>query len=218
MNDLIKTLYDNLPKEYVDLNLQKSGESGEELAVDEACVWKRVLDYRLIKKFKPKNILETHAGLGVATDLYKLASPKSSIVSCKHFQTDIPKNMIFDYIDIDPFGQPYEALEHTLIKHSDVNTIWQITNGEIMQVSRNLKGVKLKSEYTGKDCYKWAEEVYIPWMEEYLDLKCQYYYIFPTSVRAVFSNKKISRELFKGCPVYMGWITKYKDNNRRYLF
>ena len=84
-----------------------------------------------------------------------------------------------------------------------------------MQVSRGLKGVKLESPYKGKECYKWVEEIYIPYIEEYLNSAVQFYYIFPTSVRLIVSNRELPKELFKGCPKYMSWISKYA---RRKLF
>lgn len=210
---LMQLLQDNLPEEYIKSNVTKEGEPGEELLVDEASVWKRILDYRIIKYLKPQNILETHAGLGVASELYSIASPDSNIVSCKHFETDIPKDTVFDYIDIDPYGQPYTAIDYSL-PQSNNDTVWSITNGEILQVSRNLRGVKLKSQYKGKDSYKWVEEIYIPYMEKTLNSTCRFYYIFPTSVRAIFSNGELPKELFNKCPVYMSYISKYAMNKK----
>ena len=89
-----------------------------------------------------------------------------------------------------------------------------------MQICRNLKGATLASEWHGKDCWKWVEQTYIPYIEEALNTKIQFYYIFPSSVRCIFSNAELPKGLWKDCPKYMSWIAKYAGNSskKRRLF
>ena len=59
---------------------QVDGRNGEELATDEAAVWKRVLNYRIVKFLRPRTILETHKGLGISTCIYSSICPEAILL------------------------------------------------------------------------------------------------------------------------------------------
>lgn len=208
-----------LPNEFLDYAKTISGENGEIFDADEAGVWKRVLDYRLAKFLKPKYVLETHSGKFLASKLYELASPESTLISMTHYQ-DLPDKIddgVVDFVDVDPYGLPYDALKYVMPKLADKFVI-SITNGEIVQVTRKLKGVYLKSNYSGKDSWKWVENIYIPYLEKLLNADAAYFYIFPTSVRVILSKGiELPSELFEGCEKYMWWIKKYAHKKEVYL-
>lgn len=200
-----------LPNDYVNRHIHMTGENGETLSMyDEAEVWKRVLNYRLARTVKPKIILETHAGKGVSTDLYRMASPKSNIISSQKYQDVIPiiQDNSLDFVDVDPFGMPYEAIE--LVKNKlKNNCVLLVSNGEMFAVTRRLNTVHLKTDYYGKESYKWVEKQYLSKLEELTGLTVQFYYIFPTTVRVILSDMKLPNDLFRGCKQYMWWIEKY---------
>lgn len=200
-----------LPREFVETYIGVDGKNGETLAAyDEAEVWKRVLNYRLARFLRPYRIVETHGGLGVSTALYRLACD-AEIISCSHFQKELPFVDCADFIDIDPFGQPYEALEMAIEIIDRKNpSVLLISNGEMFSVVRKLKNTQyLKTDYYGKTAYRWVEKQYLPFLEEKTGLSIQFYYIFPTTVRAILANFKIPEVVFSGCKKYMWWIEKY---------
>lgn len=196
------------------MNIQ--GKNGETLAAyDEAEVWKRVLNYRLACHIQPQRIIETHGGLGISTALYRLACRDSEIISCSHFQSGLVNVESADFIDIDPFGQPYEALELAIQKIDRTKpSVLLISNGEMVSVVRRLKNTQyLKTEYFGKNAHRWVEEQYLPFLKDKTGLDVQFYYIFPTTVRVILSNFKIPESVFSGCKKYMWWIEKYAAVN-----
>jgi hypothetical protein len=200
-----------LPKEFVENYIVVDGKNGETLAAyDEAEVWKRVLNYRLARFLHPYRIVETHGGLGVSTALYRMACD-AEIISCSHFQSELLDVNKADFIDIDPFGQPYEAIELAIQKlDRSKKAILQISNGEMVSVVRRLKNTQyLKTDYYGKTAHRWVEEQYLPFLEQKTGLNIQFYYIFPTTVRMVLANFKIPETVFSGCKKYMWWIEKY---------
>lgn len=200
-----------LPREFVETYIGVDGKNGETLALyDEAEVWKRVLNYRLARFLNPYRIVETHGGLGISTALYRMACD-AEIISCSHFQSDLLNIDKADFIDIDPFGQPYEALELVIQKiDRSKQAILLVSNGEMVSVVRRLKNTQyLKTDYYGKTAYRWVEEQYLPFLEEKTGLSIQFYYIFPTTVRAILANFKIPEVVFSGCKKYMWWIEKY---------
>lgn len=209
--DFLEQGLNELPKEFVENYIGVGGKNGETLAAyDEAEVWKRVLNYRLARFLRPYRIVETHGGLGVSTALYQLACD-AEIVSCTHFQSELSSVDRADFIDIDPFGQPYEALELTVKKiDRSKPAILLVSNGEMVSVVRRLKNTQyLKTDYYGKTAHRWVEEQYLPFLEEKTGLNVQFYYIFPTTVRAVLANFKVPESVFSGCKKYMWWIEKY---------
>lgn len=184
----------------------KRGSNGESLAFDEAGVWKRVLDYRIAKFYQPGFILETHAGLGIGTALYRQACPSAEIISLSDC-TQVPQNIDFDLIDIDPCGQPWLALEHVRI--SD-RTILMVTNGEAFAVMRGLKkSLRYPTEYKGKDIHKWVLHEYLPILEQITQLEVRFFYCFPTSIRVILAGFEMPEKLFAGCKQWMWWTEKY---------
>ena len=204
-----------LPKEFLEKEI--NGKNGESVTTDEAEVWKRVLNYRLIKYQQPHLILETHKGNGVGTFLALLACSTSEIISCTHFETQIPQDVLFDFIDIDPFGFPYKALN--LCKHLlKKNGIMVITSGEILTITRNLGTAITPTKYKGKQSWQFVEKDYIPYIENQTKLKCQFFYAYPTSVRIVLSNRSLPKILFDDCPKWMWWLKRYAEPNIKPLF
>lgn len=209
-----------LPKLFLDKYLDTEGENGEVLSYDEAEIWKRVLNYRVAKHLKPYVILETHAGKGVSTELYRMAqilniltvySRSLKIISCHAWEkgVELVPDQSCDLIDIDPFGQPYGAIEATLPKLKDEGVL-MVSNGEMMSVVRHLKNTQhLKTDYYGKTAWKWVIEQYLPYIEEITGLKVQFFYAFPTTVRVILSKQELPNDLFRGCKRWMWWLERY---------
>lgn len=220
MNSPRKAFYKSglleLPKPFVDKYLHEEGKNGETLQYDEAEVWKRVLNYRIANELQPRIIFETHGGKGLSTELYRIASPMSTILSSDSWESDlkyVPDAKV-DLIDIDPFGQPYSCIE-TVRKESVLSKlkkggVLMVSNGEMMGVARHLKNTQhIKTDYYGRNSWKWVVEQYLPYMEEITGLKVQFFYAFPTTVRVILSNKSLPVTLFKGCKQWMWWLEKY---------
>lgn len=202
----IKDWLNLLPEDIVNYSIDSRL---EQLAVDEAAIWKRIINYRLVTSYHFQSILETHGGEGLSTYIYKQYSKANRIVSCSDYEKDIA-NLdfgIFDLIDIDPFGQPWDAIELIKKLYDINNSIVMVTNGEAMLVSRKLlNSLRYRTEYWGKDVTKWCIEEYIPLVENILGMKCQFYYIYPSSARLILANKEIEKFIFEGCPQYMWWV------------
>jgi len=200
-----------LPSKFIEYAMRVEGRSGEGIFYDEADLWKRILNYRIAKYLQPRVILETHKGLGLSTYLYRLASPNAKIISLSRWEkytNSIPDNYV-ELLDIDPFGQPYKCLFAYFSKLRR-DGVLLITNGEIYQVVRGLRNVQfLKTDYKGRDAWRWVVEQYLPWLEEYTGMKVRFFYVYPTSVRVVLSSRPLPKHLFEGCPVWMGWLAKY---------
>ena len=114
-----------------------------------------------------------------------------------------------DLIDIDPFGQPYKTIDTALLKLRDSGVL-MVTNGEMMSVVRHLKNTQhLKTDYYGKEAWRWVIEQYLPYLEEITDLKVQFFYAFPTTVRTILSKQELPMKLFDGCKRWMWWLEKY---------
>jgi len=183
-----------------------NGRNGEELATDEAAVWKRVLNYRIVRFLQPRTILETHKGLGISTHIYRKTCPEALILDDTFPLDCLPT---IDYLDIDPFGQPWDTIfkYSALLKNSKAVAI---SNGEAYAVTRNwTKAQKYPTEFYGKTLPKWVTSEYIPHLERITELKCQFFYAFPTTVRCVFSPIKIPKDVFADCPQWMWWLRKY---------
>lgn len=183
-----------------------SGRNGEELATDEAAVWKRVLNYRVTRFLQPRTILETHKGLRISTHIYRKTCPEAILLDHTCLPNSLPN---IDYIDIDPFGQPWDTIKKysELIKNSQVTAI---SNGEAYGVTRNLtKAQKYPTKFYGKMLPKWVTLEYIPLLESITGLKCQFFYAFPTTVRAILSAVRIPEDVFADCPQWMWWLKSY---------
>jgi hypothetical protein len=192
----------------------QEGRPGEELATDEAAVWKRVLDFRVCKYLKPKRIIETHGGLGIGTAIFRSIDPETEIISCTNFKIDtVSLTGKFDLVDVDPFGAPWKALE--CVKNLyDQDSVVMVTNGEAFAVSRGLRKSQMyPSELKGKQLPQWVVHHYIPILEEITKLNMVFFYCFPTSVRVILSgNKEFPLALFKDCPKFMSWTKKYSSD------
>jgi len=138
---------------------EASGRNGEELATDEAAVWKRVLNFRLASFLSPTSVLETHPGLGISTAIYRHSCPKAVILD---HNTYPHRGLSPQLIDIDPFGQPWD----TIASYSDAiacSSTVMISNGEAQAVVRNWKRAqRYPSENYGKRMTSWVVHEYIP--------------------------------------------------------
>jgi len=191
---------------------QVSGRNGEELATDEAAVWKRVLNYRVAKYIRPQNVFETHPGFGLSTRLYQYASPGVQFYN----QENRPScSTRIDLVDIDPFGQPWDVLSEyaDAIRRSKVI---MVSNGEAYAVTRNWSGAqRFPSKYYGRGMPSWAVKEYIPRLERALGFPCRFFYVFPTTVRSIHSRGMLPRSIYFDCPQWMWWLARYIPNYKR---
>ena len=188
--------------------MNQPGRNGEELATDEAAVWKRVLNYRLARWLKPGRILETHAGLSISTVLYQHASPASETVSLAKGQT-MPEDGAFDLIDVDPFGAPWKTLTRVrgLLAHDGV---MMVSNGEALAVWRNLRRQQaFPTEFYGKRMPRWVRDEYLERVSDAAGVPVRWFYAFPTTIRVVLSNRDLPDWLWDRCPQWMWWLRRY---------
>jgi len=187
-----------------------SGRNGEELATDEAAVWKRVLNFRIALYLNPKIIFETHPGLGISTEIYKSTCPKSIVLNKIKYSEDIYP----DLIDIDPFGQPWDTVSfyiEAIIK----SKIVMISNGEAQAVVRNLKKAqRYPTIYYGKQMPKWVLHEYIPRLESIIRIPCKFFYAFPTTIRTIHTMFDLPKWVFENCPQWMWWLSRYMKNDQ----
>jgi hypothetical protein len=181
------------------------GRNGEELATDEASVWKRVLNYRVAAFRRPDSILETHPGQFVSTAIYRSARPSAHIFD----HLDMITESSLDLIDIDPFGQPWDTITRVLPFIAN-DTVVFVSNGEAHAVRRNLKRAqRYPTTYFGRNMPRWITTEYLPRLTEMIGLPCRFFYAFPTTVRSVHSRGLLPNGLFNGCPQWMWWLAKY---------
>ena len=188
--------------------MRVSGKNGEELATDEAAVWKRVLQYRIAQYYKPEIIVETHPGLGISTTLYKLAVPNAEFGTANLDPRRL-SSKTKNIIDIDPFGQPWDSI-CSITSLINEHTVLMISNGEAYAVRRNLvKAQRFPTANYGKRMPVWVREELIPYTEKLTGLPMRFFYAFPTTVRIILSTQHLPKELFDGCPHWMWWLSKY---------
>jgi hypothetical protein len=181
------------------------GRNGEALDTDEAAVWKRVITYRLARYLQPRTVIETHPGLGLSTELYKHAWPKTVF-----FQPSAaPSSSVAAIVDVDPFGGPWDSLRETAPFIGD-STIVQVSNGEALAVRRNLRrGQRYPTLYYGRNLPAWVVFEYLPRLEALVGRPVRFFYAFPSTVRAVLSNRPLPQSLWAGCPRWMWWLSRY---------
>lgn len=197
---------EQLPADFVTEHSAKQGKNGETLIYDEAEVWKRVLNYRIAKHLKPTQIIETHGGKGLSTDLYRLASPESKIISCQNYENELSEINDISFADIDPFGRCWDCLDFLIPRLAD-KFILSVTNGEMLSVCRNLKNIKYPTSHYGKEAYKWTEREFIPQLEELTSAHAVFYYMFPTTCRVILAKGiELPENLFDGCKRRMWWL------------
>lgn len=204
-----------LPKFLVDEifnNATPQGEAGE-MIFDDCSVWKRVLGYRFAEYFKPGLVVETHAGLGIGSRIYKEAHPSSQIISMTKFESEIPKlaDQSIDFCDVDPFGHPYSAIEQVMPKMKKSGFIL-VTSGEIFQVSRGLnKACKIKTQYKGKEAWKYVYADLVPYLQELTGMAVRVLYIYHTSVRLACCDADWPDSLVEGLPLFLGKTRKHYE-------
>ena len=180
------------------------GRNGESLATDEAAVWKRVLSYRIARFLKPRAILETHPGVGVGTQVYRRAAFSAKILTPNDLGDACP-----ELIDIDPFGQPWDAL-NAIEPAIKTSVCLQVSNGEAQAVVRNLRRAqRYATHFVGRRMPDWVVHEYVPRLEEVTGLQCAFFYAFPTTVRVILARINIPQVLWRGCPRWMWWLDRY---------
>jgi hypothetical protein len=185
-----------------------AGRNGEELATDEAAVWKRVLNFRIAKYLRPKTIMETHPGFGISTRLFRCACPRARFYN----QRRLPNVERVDLLDVDPFGQPWDTLSR-FAGLIDSRTVVFVTNGEAYAVIRNWRRAqRFPTRFFGREMPKWVTKEYIPRVEELFGLPCRFFYAFPTSVRSIHSKHHLPKSIFHSCPRWMWWLEWYANN------
>jgi len=191
--------------------LHQRGRNGEELATDEAAVWKRVLDYRLAVWLKPARILETHGGMGIGTALYRHAAPQASIVALTDYRLAVDLTGQFDLIDVDPFGLPYAALAYALPLLAP-DGVLLVSNGEALAVWRNLRRQQYApTENFGRRLPRWVVAEYLPRLAALTHLPVRFFYAFPSNVRAVLCAHELPAHLWHGCQQWMWWLQRYAN-------
>lgn len=178
------------------------GRNGEELATDEAALWKRTLNYRITAYLQPVRILETHPGLAVSSAFYRAAAPEASLM-----RIDSDRNPPdADLIDIDPFGQPWDTIATCARQIKQARAVL-VSNGEAYAVVRRWnRAQRFPSKYYGREMPRWVVTEYLPRLETALGIPCRFFYVFPTTVRSIHSRARMPRYLFTGCPRWMRWL------------
>ena len=198
-NNALSQLDSDFKKKVYQINGLKNGEG---LFTDEAESWKRVLNLKIAKELKECNIYETHPGKGINLLLLKTHKINYNGVALKNA----------NWIDIDPYGFPYEFLNNIENLFSD-ELMLTITSGEIMSVVRNLKNTKTPTHFFGKTAWKWVVNEYIPYIENFTGMQVRFFYAFPTSIRLIVSNLDLDyKKITEGCPKWMWWFSKYAQN------
>jgi len=188
-----------------------SGKNGEELATDEAAVWKRVLNFRIARYLKPHSIFESHPGLGISTCLYRFVNRDVVLLSAK----DIVKLQMADLVDIDPFGQPWDIVGQ-YVNALRRSKVIMITNGEAYAVTRRWTNAQRHpSRYYGRKMPRWVVEEYLPRLESILRKPCRFFYVFPSTVRSIHSKLPLPKSLFAGCPQWMWWLKRYPPDIKK---
>lgn len=177
--------------------------NGEALDTDEAAVWKRVLNYRVAQFLRPNSILETHPGFRVSTQLYRTAAKNARILTLNE-PIHVPDQV--DLVDIDPFGQPWDAIDQVRTRLSKRGVV-MVTSGEVQAVVRRLaRAQRFKTHLYGRQTPRWVTEEYLPLLENKFTAKTAFFYAFPTSVRVILSRRKLPSRLWAGCPQWMWWF------------
>ena len=172
------------------LKIESAVENGEGLFSDEAAVWKRVLNLRIAKQMKNIRLFERHPGRNVNTLMLDAHNVKYTLASIQNS----------NWIDIDPYGFPYEFLSE-IGEHFSDNLMLTVTSGEIVSVVRNLKNTKFDTNFYGRTAWKYIIDEYIPFVENTTGMQVRGFYAFPTSVRLIVSNLDLDyTKIFKDCP------------------
>lgn len=181
---------------------KRRGKNGEELATDEAAVWKRVLNFRVASFLKPNAIFESHPGFGISTKLYQAAAPTAVL----HNPQTLRHAAHVELADIDPFGQPWD----TLLDNREIlskTRVVMVTNGEAYAVVRKWRSAqRFPSAYFGRQMPRWVVEEYLPRLERLVRIPCRFFYVFPTTVRSIHCEVALPETLFFGCPQWMWWL------------
>jgi len=114
-----------------------------------------------------------------------------------------------DLVDIDPFGAPWRFVDNVR-QLIGIRSVIQISNGEAHAVVRNLRRAQqYPTNNFGRGLPRWVTREYLPRLEDLLRMKVQFFYAFPTTVRAVLSGRRLPQRLWSGCPQWMWWLSKY---------
>ena len=200
-----------LPADFVARWHQAEG-AAEGLRTSDGAVWKRVLNWRvaryLIGQRGRATVVETHPGIGVGSDLYRMAG--MSIVSAPRYQ-ELKLTGDYDLIDVDPSGQCWDALD-VVIPHLGPKTVLMVTNGEAFMVWRNwTRRQRYPTKHYGKRMGVWARDEFVPKLTELTGLPVRFFFVHPNIVRAVLAHDELPETLWEGCPRYMWWLKRYNE-------
>lgn len=207
-------------------------------ALDEAALQKRYWSLKLAQNCRFERGLDLFAGVGYSGHIYSSCCEKvvaiesdKAAFECLERNLGIHSNVElihgdnldflagysgpkFQLVDVDPFGTPHMQLEH-LDKIFDAGVV-AITSGSIMAVSRGLvnsaahiPGGDLK-KYRGINAVTWAKSVYLPFLCETYRLRLEAFYLYPSSLRAIFTRDYF---LPPGCfpgETHLGWFRGVK--------
>lgn len=214
-----------------------------DLGMDIAAITKREWNMVVAENYSFKNGLDLFGGVGFSGYIYAQCCKKVTVVEKDKSKFELLEKNIghlqnvelihddnlkflkshhknnYDLVDFDPFNQANEQPQHLECIFS--KGVLFITSGEITQITRNLwppswSDKETSVRYKGKfGAWKWAEEIYIPYLEKKYGINSVVFYSFPSSIRGVFSKDfNINKSLFHSSK-YLGWFKKYADLEKR---
>jgi len=212
----------------------RSAGNQSDLDADEAALQKRFWNLMLSKRVHFSRGLDLFAGVGYSSWIYSkccdhltliendpqtysfltanMASGRDSGEVSSSIDTVFGDNLDFlkdysgekfDLVDIDPFGSPIPQL-NCLDKIFDSGVV-AVTSGTIMRIARGLDKT-VDSQYSGHGAIRWAIFEYLPELAKTYDLKLEAFYLYPSSLRAIFTrNFDLPANCFPGEKL-LGWF------------
>jgi predicted RNA methylase len=199
-------------------------------------IQKKAWNITIAENLRFKSGLDLFAGVGFSTWLYsQCCEHVIAIEKDKERFTILKKNMTgienveliqgnnlnylkdckerFDLVDVDPFGGANHQLPF-IEKIMDAGVVL-INTGEIVTVYRNI-GTRppfmKKNDYIGSIAWRWAEECYVPHIEQTYGLTVKSFYAYQHAVRLVCTKGGFDfpKLVFPG-KQYIGWFAKYAN-------
>lgn len=123
----------------------------------------------------------------------------------------VAQGLKFDLVDCDPFGTCYELL--SLVAQVVPRGVVCVTSGEIFQVYRGLNRRPARppaDEFRGHRVTEWVVKILVPELMKACGYaRLLHFYAYPTSVRVILAlgRFKISPQLFRDRPNFLGWLS-----------
>jgi hypothetical protein len=67
--------------------------------------------------------------------------------------------------------------------------------------------------YKGKKAVNWAEDIYFPYIEKTFNLELIDFYVYPTSIRSLWTREKYKNKIKLVGQRYLGWFKDLKRTN-----